>query len=588
MNSFDSSRRVLKFGVFEADLAAGELRKNGAKLRLQDQPFHVLALLLENPGQVVSREELRRKLWPADTFVDFDNGLNTAINKIREALGDSAENPKFVETLPRRGYRFLQTLEQKAEKSIDTIVVLPLENLSHDPEQEYFAEGMTEALITTLAKIGALRVVSRTTAMHYKGVHRPLREIASELQVGGVVEGTVLRSGDRVRISAQLIDARVDIHIWAESYDRELRDVLALQSEVAQSIAREIQVKLTPRERARIATSRTVDPEAYEAYLKGRYHWNRRRGESLEIAARYFQQAVEKDPSYAAGYAGLADCANSAGWWCLVSPEEGCNRAKIAARKALELDDSLSDAHVSLGFGLLYYDYDFVGAEKELHRAMELDPANSTAVFYHAVCLVGMCSFEEASAEILRAARLDPLSRIIATVAGMILYLAHRFEQGIEMCRRVRELDPNFPNARWAVAVNLAQIGKHEEAIAEMEDVVHITKRAPLHLFMLGHCYATAGRRNEALRIVEELQDLSRQRYITPYWPAVIYAGLNEKDKAMVGLEAAYRGRCPWVIHTKGYAGVRFLENLRSDPRFEDLIRRMNYPPHPHCTMASR
>ncbi len=567
------------------DFASHELRRGGLKIRLQDQPFQVLALLLENPGQVVSRDDLRRKLWPSDTFVDFDNGLNTAINKIREALGDSADHPKFIETLPRRGYRFLQTLEHKTEKSIDTIVVLPLENLSRDPEQEYFAEGITEALINTLAKIGALRVVSRTTAMHYKGVHRPLREIAGELQVGAVVEGTVLRSDDRVRISAQLIDARTDTHLWADSYERDLRDVLALQSDVAQAIARQIQVKLTPHERANLAHARTVDPEAFEAYLKGRYHWNRRSGEGLDSATHYFKQAVAKDPNYAAAYSGLADCANIAGWYGYVAPKIGGAQAKAAAQKALELDDLLSEAHCSMGWSLVNHDFDLVAGENEYHRALELNPNNPTAVEWHALVLMIMGLADEAEAEIDRAVRLDPLSPLLKTIAGEIAYYTSRNEKCQEMCRAALQLDPNFSIARWTIAASYVQQGKLEEAIAESEDLVRITKRAPFYVFVLGHCYGSAGRRQEALRLVEELQAISKARYVPQVWSAIIHASLGAKDDAIRYLEAAYREREVWMIYIRGFPWLR---NLHGDPRFEDLVLRMNYPQNPRCGLAAR
>src|SRR6266568_1178233 len=280
MQGAHPSRGAVRFGVFEVDLRAGELRKQGVKIKLQEQPFHLLQMLLEHPGEIVTREELRERIWPADTFVDFDQGLNNAIKRLRESLGDSPDNPRFIETVPRHGYRFIGNLGVTSGQ-IKSLAVLPLENLSRDPEQEYFAEGMTEALITTLAKIGELRVVSRTSVMLYKGVHKPLREIARELEVDAIVEGTVLRIGRRVRITAQLIDVAKESHLWAESYERDLRDVLALQSELAQAIAREVQVKLTPQERAHLAQTRPVDPEAYEAYLKGRYHWNRRSREGL-------------------------------------------------------------------------------------------------------------------------------------------------------------------------------------------------------------------------------------------------------------------------------------------------------------------
>src|SRR5438309_3708363 len=323
MEGAHPSRGAVRFGVFEVDLRVGELRKRGVKIKLQDQPFQILQILLERSGEVVTREELRGRIWPADTFVDFDQGLNNAIKRLRESLSDSPDNPRFIETVPRHGYRFIGNLGATPGR-IKSLAVLPLENLSRDPEQEYFAEGLTEALITTLAKVGELRVVSRTSAMLYKGVHKSMREIARELDVDAIIEGTVLRVGRRVRITAQLIDAPKETHLWAESYERDLRDVLTLQAEVTQAIAREIRVKLTPQERKHLAQTRAVDPEAYEAYLKGRYHWNRRSRDGLGKATQHFQQAIASDPTYAAAYAGLADCVSILGCWGFVSPERGC------------------------------------------------------------------------------------------------------------------------------------------------------------------------------------------------------------------------------------------------------------------------
>src|SRR5713226_2535067 len=345
---------TIRFGVFEVDLRAGELRKQGIKVKLQEQPLQVLQILLENPGAVVAREQLQQRIWPSDTFVDFDHGLYNAIRRLREALEDSAETPHYVETLARRGYRFVGRLDHaptSIPSPIRSLAVLPLENLSRDPEQEYFAEGMTEALITTLAKIGELRVVSRTSIMPYKGVRKPLREIARELGVEAIVEGTVLRAGDRVRITAQLIDAAKEAHLWAESYERDLRDVLALQAEVAQAVAREVRVKLTPQEQVHLSQVHPVDPEAYEAYLKGRYLWNRRSGAAVGKAIQCFQQAIAKDPTYGAAYAGLADCAGGAGFGGFTSPEDGCGKAKVAARKALEMAET-AEAHASLGWAI--------------------------------------------------------------------------------------------------------------------------------------------------------------------------------------------------------------------------------------------
>jgi TolB-like protein len=436
-------RRAVKFGVFEADLATHELRKNGLKIRLQDQPFQVLALLLENRGEVMTREELRQKLWPADTFVDFDNGLNTAINKIREALCDSAESPRYVETLPRRGYRFIGQSEQPSKK-IQSLVVLPLENLSRDPEQEYFADGLTEALITNLAKISALRVVSRTTAMQYKGARKTVPEIVRELGVDAIVEGTVQRFGERACVSAQLVQASTDTHLWAESYERDLRDMMALQSELARAIASEIQVKLTPHEQMQLARVRQVVPEAYDCYLKGRYHWNKRTLEGLTKATEHFQEAIERDPTYAGAHAGLADSASRLGWWIDLAPEEGCLRGKAAALKAIELDKTLAEGHAALWFPLLSFDYNISAAEEAVEPAIELDPQSAFALQGRACCLMARGRAEESFAETLRAARLEPFTMVLLWNAALFGYIARQYDEAIELCQKGLDLDPKF------------------------------------------------------------------------------------------------------------------------------------------------
>ena len=570
-----SSSQTVRFGVFELDLRAGELRKQGIKIKLQEQPFQILAMLLEHPGQVVTREELRSRLWPADTFVDFDHSLNKAINKLREALGDSAESPRFIETLAKRGYRFVRDL-QGSPGQIRSLLVLPLENLSRDPEQEYFADGLTEELITKLARISALRVLSRTTAMHYKGVRKPLPEIARELNVDAVVEGTVQRSGERLRISAQLLHAPTDTHLWAESYDRDLRDVLALQSEVAQAIAREVQVKLTPQEQAHFAQVHPVDPEAYEAYLKGRYHWNRRSREGFGKAREYFQQAIAKDPTYAIAYAGLADCLSSLSLWSLVPPDEGCGKAMRLALQALEMDPSLAEAHASLAWATLWYEYDFLAAEREFERSIELNPRYATAHHWFGWFLGMMGRYEEGYTELKRAIRLDPHSSVIHFGLGWVYWCARRYDQAIEQYERALELDLNSAQAHWGLGFAYLYKSLYEPAIAAARKAVELSRGAPIAVAPLGEAYAAAGYRDEAQKILGQLQELSKQRYVTPYMIGRIYAALGKKDEALHWLETAYEEREPWMASLK--VEPRF-DDLRSDPRFQDLLRRMNFPP---------
>src|SRR3984893_15230247 len=439
MPSPSAPGQIARFGVFEADFQARDLHKAGIRIKLQDQPLQVLAMLLEHPGELVTRDDIRKRLWPSDTFVDFDHGLNNAVNRLREALGDSAGVPRFIETLPRRGYRFIGTVTGSAKQEgvpvvggsgtvslpeveprkasttktdirspgriavvaavslvlffafglrflrrgqvtaspIRSLVVLPLENLSGDPSQDYFANGMTDTLITDLANISSLRVVSRTSAMHYRGSHQPLPEIARELKVDAVVEGSVMRSGNRVRVNAQLVQAYSDRHLWAKAYDRNVSEILAVQQDLAQNIVREIQAKLTPTEESRLASARTVNPKAYEASLKGRYYWNKRSLDGFNKGLAFFQEAIQADPTYAPAYAGMAHCYNFLGLGMgSMSAREYAQRAKAAAQKALELDENLADAHAALGVTLFRYDWNWAEAEQEYRRALELDPHN--------------------------------------------------------------------------------------------------------------------------------------------------------------------------------------------------------------------
>jgi TolB-like protein len=574
MQKDSASSTIIRFGTFELDVRAGELRKQGARIKLQEQPLQILEMLLTHPGQLVTREELRSRLWPSHTFVDFDHGLNKAINKLREALGDSAESPRFVETLAKRGYRFIGDLKSDSGR-IRSLLVLPLQNLSRDPEQEYFADGLTEALITNLARISSLRVLSRTTSMYYQRAHKPLPEIARELSVEGVVEGTVLRSGERIRISAQLLHGPTDTHLWAESYDRDLRDVMALQSEVAQAIARQVEAKVTPHEQAQLANTRQVDPEVLEDYLRGRYFWNKRTMQSISQGAEYFQRAIDKDPDYAPAYAGLADSASRLGWWGYVNPDDGCGRAKAAASKAIEIDNTLSDAHAALAFATLHYDYSFPAAEEESRRAVELDPRSSIAAQVYSCVLIASARFEEGVFQALRSAELDPLSLILQWMAGIMLFHARQYDRAIAQSRRCLELDPSFPPARSTIALALAQTRRDDFGIPDMEEVVRAVGTSQYMLGVLGYCYAVAGRRVDAVGVLDQFREAAKQRYISPFWPAAIHGALGEMDEAFRLLEAGRQGRAAWMPWVKV---VPWFDFLRSDPRFADLVRRIGIP----------
>jgi tetratricopeptide (TPR) repeat protein len=411
--------------------------------------------------------------------------------------------------------------------------------------------------------------------MQYKAVrNKSIPEIARELGVDAVVEGTVLRSGKRIRISAQLVNAATDTHLWAESYDRDLRDILALQSEVARAIAREIQVTLTPQERVQLEKARPVDPGAFEAYLKGRYYWNKRSPQAVKKCGEYLQQAIEKDPTYVAAYAGLADNAGVAGFWGFVPPEEGCGRAKALARKALEIEET-AEARASLGWAIMHYDFDFLAAKKEFQHAIDLNPNYPTAHQWlgHWWGYTGWRDqfLEEAT----RALQLDPLSLIINTTYASVFWVDHQWDRAIEHCCKALDLDPNFIGLRWALANAYEGKEMHEQAIRERKWAVEHSGGAPSFVAELAGSYAAAGKGDEALRILKQLNELSKQNYVDPYWLAQIHACLEEKDDSFFWLQKAYEERSARLALVK--VDPR-LDSLRSDPRFHDLLRRMNFP----------
>jgi len=620
-------RGCLRFGVFELDPRAGELRKNGLRVRLQDQPIRVLELLLAHPGEVVSREELQKTLWPADTFVDFDHGLNKAINKLREALGDSAESPRFVETVARRGYRFLAEVTvagaapvrgpelaarpqaaadaggpplrawkllvslllvlvvslvtwkvhpwRRPSPGIRSLAVLPLESLSNDPTQEYFADGMTDELISALGQLSALRVISRTSVMTYKHARKPLPQIARELDVDAIVEGTVLRSGDQVRITAQLIDAAADEHLWSQSYEGELRDTLTLQAKVARAIADQIQVSLNPRERAALGSVRVVSPEAYESYLKGRYFWNKRTSDGLRVALAYFNQAVEEDPNYAPAHSGLADTyALLADWeYGVMAPKEALPKAKAAAIRALELDSTLGEAHNSLAFCLDVFDWDLDAAGKEYRRALELNPSYATAHQWYASHLIVLGKNDEAIAEMRRAASLDPLSLIISADLADFLIIAHSYDESILVSRKAIELDPGFALAHDQLGQAYLQKHMHAEAVAELRKGVQLSGGSPAIIANLARAYVASGHRNEAVKLLAALKERSGAGDSHASEIAMISVALGDADQAMSWLERSYEERFnPSILRRPGF------DPLRSDPRFVDLLRRIGLP----------
>jgi TolB-like protein/DNA-binding winged helix-turn-helix (wHTH) protein/Tfp pilus assembly protein PilF len=628
---------VVRFGTYEVSRQSGEVRKAGLRIRVQQQPMKLLEILLEHPGEVVTREELRSRVWPDESFGDFDQALNIAIGKLRSALGDSAESPRFIETLPKRGYRFIADVSvvdtdarperqepvlgdlsatdrghkiqgiglavapqrrllptrgiivtlalvlslailsvwlfhSRAPTGMRSIAVLPLDNLSGDASQNYFADGMTDELITDLAQISALRVISRTSVMAYKGARKPLPQIARELNVDAVVEGTVLRSGDRVRITAQLIEASTDKHVWSQSYEGELRDTLAVQNRVASAIADQIRINLTPQERAALKNAKVVNPEAYESYLKGRYFWNKRTADGLKVALAYFKQAIEEDPKYAQAYSGLADTYALLGDWqyAVMTPKEAFPEAKAAAIKSLELDSTLGEAHNSLAFVLDGFDWDFDSAGREFQRAIELNPGYATAHHWYAWHLSLLGRYDEALAEMRKAENLDPLSLIINADLAELLVLAHSDEESIQQSRKTIEMDPNFALAHNQLAQAYLQKHMYDEAVAELKTAVQVSGGGPAFIANLARAYVASGKRSEAVKLLNDLKKRSKPGYSNASEIAVIYASLGDADQAMNWLEKGYNERFnPGVLLRPGF------NPLRSDPRFQNLVHRI-------------
>jgi TolB-like protein/DNA-binding winged helix-turn-helix (wHTH) protein len=643
--------QLIRFDRFELDLRAGELRKGGVRIRLQEQPLQVLQALLERPGEVVTCEELQKKIWPADTFVDFDHGLHAAVNRLRTALSDSADRPRYVETASRRGYRFIGNIGQSDQPpspppvsgnlsvlkpaprfwnswtgmlggfmaaiaiaaglfagnvyglrdwlfgpsrahSFRSLAVLPLENLSGDPRQDYFADGMTEELITQVSRLANLKVISRTSVMQYKGSKKSLRQIAGELHVDAVIEGAVQLVDNRVRITAQLVDGATDEHIWADRYDRELSNVLLLQSEVASDIAEQIDLRSTPQQQLRFRASvHPVNPAAYQAYLLGRYYWNMRTGAGLAQAGQYFAEAIQKDPKFALAYSGQADYfayLTVLGGPEIMKPHDAMARARTAAAKALELDDSLAEAHASMGNILHNYDWDWSAAEREYKKAIELNPNYAIAHHLYAHLLIETGRKEQSLAEAQRALELDPYSPSVNNGLARQYYLSRDYDKAVAQCLMGLQLNPAYFPARIQLALAYEQTGKLPQAVSELEQVAGSiaaggppTNNAqppidvPVVHALLGHAYAISGRPSDARRELSKLQASAAQRYIPPSYFAILWMGLGDNKQSLAWLNRGYRDRSEHML----YLGLEpLVDPLRSDPNFVSLLKKVGLP----------
>jgi TolB-like protein/tetratricopeptide (TPR) repeat protein len=560
-----------RFGAFEVDFESRELRKRGMRVRLEEKPFQILELLLERPGHVVTRQTLCDKLWP-DTHVGYEQNLNTAINKLRVLLGDSSQSPRFVETLPRVGYRFIAPVDRPGRTQTyvakKMLAVLPFENLSGDPEQEFFPDGLTEELISHLGRLNPKRlgVIARTSAIQYKGAKKIVREIARELGVEYILEGSVRRQGTSVRISAELIDARDQTHLWAASYDRELRDVLAVQHDVALQVVKALAVELLP---GQDAARSAADPAAHESYLRGRFFSGQRSEEALTKAIACFEQALALDPNFARASYGIADCCGLLCWFGALSPREAGPRAAEAASRALRFDDSLGEAHASMGLVRYWFEWDWHAAEQEFLRAIELNPSCSSTHQWYASFLGTMGRVDEAREEHELARQLDPLSLIISMGAADPYFYAHEYGQAIAHLRRVLEQEPRFFPALFNLGRVYVQNGMYSEAVAAFEKAVQLSGNREGRP-ALAHAYAKAGRTAVARSILAEMKINHRGRYLASPMIARIHLGLGEIDEAFEWLRKGIEERSYWIVFLKMDP---VYDEIRSDPRFQNLLR---------------
>ena len=576
----------VRFGSFDLDLCAGELRKGGVKIKLYGQPFSVLATLLERPGTVVTRDELQQKLWASDTFVDFEHGLNKAINKVRDALGDDADNPRFIETLPRRGYRFIAPVVLPGEptlassgkhaKAIDSLAVLPLENASGDPEAEYLGDGIAETLINNLAQLRKIRVVPRTLAFRYRG--KGVNSVAAgrELGVRAVLAGRMVQRGEDLILSVELVDVDRQAQLWGARYNRKMADLIALQEELTTEISEKLRLQLTGEEQKRLRKRPTQNNEAFRLVLKAQHYLSGWSFEGLRKAIALCQQAIEMDPTYAAAYARLSLFYSLAAFTGCVVASEAYPRATAAAKKALELDEALAEAHVGLSYGLLYQDWDFAGAEREARRSVELNPHSADGFALLAWVLISQGRFEDGIAAGKRAVDLDPLSKLASFYLAVTYYNAGQFDKAIAQLRNTLEIDPSHTFSHSVLAIACAAAGQRERAIAECEEVSALSRGATVVRLQTAAAYAVLGETGKARAILEENEKNWKPDGVSSYWIAVGHACLKEKDAAFEWLEKALQERAAFLVFLK--AEVLLSDNLRDDPRFDALAKRIGIP----------
>jgi len=572
------TRGAICFGAFELDLRAGELRKQGVKIKLQEQPFQILAMLLANPGQVVTREELRNRLWPSDTFVDFDHSLNKAINKLRESLGDSAENPRFVETLPRRGYRFLASIDgaqeaiSKRGSPIDSIAVFALANPNPDPDMEYLAVGIPGSIIHSLSQIPGLRVIAWNSVAQNRDRQEDPLTIGRSVGARAVLIGRIWQRGNKLRLHVDLLDTANGEELWGNQYDRDLTEVFSVQDEISREVSQRLRLKMTGEAESRLKKRYTENIEAYQLYVRARRWCEKRSAEGFRRGTEYLSQAIQMDPNYALAHAELAQCISVPCYYGSVDPNVAYPKARVAALRALEIDLNLAEGHEVLATILKNYDWNWTGAEKEYRRAIELNPNYATAHYHYSYLLAELGRFEEAIREATEALSRDPMSALLNAGLAFVLLLARKLDQCIEQALTATEVDPNMTLCYWILGTAYEQQGKYRDAIETHEKCIALGGAVAFSKVFIGRAYAKSGEREKAWDVFRELQELSKTRYVPSIASAIFYDSLIEKDLAIEALQRACENRETNLVFLKVWP---HFDNLRDDHRFQEIERRV-------------
>src|SRR6516164_1401448 len=583
MAQADRTDQTIRFGAFEVDPRSGELRKTGTRIALQDQPFKVLLALLERPGEVVSRDELRGRIWPEESFGDFDHAVSVAVAKLRAALGDSAEIPRYVETLHRRGYRFIFPMSVPMGQEganhdpgiFDSIAVLPLVNATADPETEYLSDGISESIINLLSRFPNLRVSPRTSAFRYKGREADLKAIGRDLKVRAVLTGKLIQRGDRLVVQMELVDVANDAQLWGGHFNRKVEDIFEVQEELARQISENLRLRLTPEDEKRLAKRPTQNRDAYQFLLKAQYHLNKPTREGLQRGLVYARQAIEADPGYAEAYAWVSAAYLWLGLFDFASPADVFPKAKAAAQKALEIDDSIAEAHAVLGHVRLFKEWDWSGAEHACMEAIKLNPNYAWGHATWSDWLIVMGRPEEAIAEERVAVELDPLSPSLNARLGSKLSLAGDYDRALKQLQNALELGPNSVLAHHALALTYARKGMYEEALATCQKVVTLCGSDPLGRALSCLVLVSAGKTDKAQKILSELKGHRKLHS----WSLIVLAQscsvMGMKTEAFELLEVAYQERAAWLVFLAAYPSF---SNIRTDPRYGDLLRRIGLP----------